>query len=421
MITNNYIWHGVVENNNDPLKLGRVKVRVFGEHSVELNDAGGLINIESDDLPWAQVAISPNNASMNGIGHSHNGILQGSWVLGFYRDDLKQEPIVFSVLTGFSNVPNSQFKTFRDPDGVYPKKDFCDEQDTNRLARNDFNDDMNVVESLPDVEQYEPEKDYTPTHARKVRHTILKNKLDSMTKDIKLPTFELKGENPIYDEPFQSYNTTYPFNQVFETECGHIKEYDSTPGNERIHEYHKSGTFDEIRPDGSKITKIVGDDYEIVIKDKQVSIGGNLNITIMGDANMLVEGNVLQQVKGNVKQNIEGEAHVKVEKDVKVETNGNAHVDVKGDTLIETDGNATVNVAKNAIIDIKGTTQINSTGTITVDTKANANVKASGNITVDASANMDLKCTTFNMSASGTASLIAGGLMTIDGSMVSIG
>ena len=37
--------------------------------------------------------------------------------------------------------------------------------------------------------------------------------------------------------------TVYPKNHVYETESGHIKEFDDTEGAERIHEYHKSGTF----------------------------------------------------------------------------------------------------------------------------------------------------------------------------------
>ena len=46
-------------------------------------------------------------------------------------------------------------------------------------------------------------------------------------------------------------------------------EVDDTPNNGRIHEYHNAGTFYEIQADGSKTTKVVGDEYEITLKDKK--------------------------------------------------------------------------------------------------------------------------------------------------------
>ena len=42
------------------------------------------------------------------------------------------------------------------------------------------------------------------------------------------------------------YAATYPRNHVFETEGGHIKEYDDTFDKERIHERHSSGSGYEI-------------------------------------------------------------------------------------------------------------------------------------------------------------------------------
>ena len=41
-------WMGVIENVNDPLKLGRSQVRMFGWHTENIQD------IPSEDLPWAQ-------------------------------------------------------------------------------------------------------------------------------------------------------------------------------------------------------------------------------------------------------------------------------------------------------------------------------------------------------------------------------
>ena len=59
----------------------------------------------------------------------------------------------------------------------------------------------------------------------------------------------------------QLINAVYPFNHVFESESGHIKEYDDTSGVERVGEYHKSGTFYEIDAGGNRVDKVVSNDY----------------------------------------------------------------------------------------------------------------------------------------------------------------
>ena len=66
-----FVWFtGIVENaNNDPLKLGRVQVRIFGIHSdklVEDNSTGE--GIPTNKLPWAVPLMPVNGPSISGIG-----------------------------------------------------------------------------------------------------------------------------------------------------------------------------------------------------------------------------------------------------------------------------------------------------------------------------------------------------------------
>lgn len=91
-------------------------------------------------------------------------------------------------------------------------------------------------------------------------------------------------------EPASPYKAKYPYNKVFTTESGHAIEIDDTPGAERLQEYHKSGTYHEVHPDGSDVVKIVGDSFDITVKDKTVFIGGDLKITVKGDANITIDG-----------------------------------------------------------------------------------------------------------------------------------
>jgi hypothetical protein len=59
---------GIVENVNDPLKLGRVKVRV--PHVYGASDAGGGV-IGTNDLPWALPAGMPAGGGAGSGGFSH--------------------------------------------------------------------------------------------------------------------------------------------------------------------------------------------------------------------------------------------------------------------------------------------------------------------------------------------------------------
>ena len=52
-------------------------------------------------------------------------------------------------------------------------------------------------------------------------------------------------------QPVSTYAPEYPYNNVMETESGHLKEYDDTKGHERITERHMSGTQYEVCADGT--------------------------------------------------------------------------------------------------------------------------------------------------------------------------
>lgn len=91
---------------------------------------------------------------------------------------------------------------------------------------------------------------------------------------------------------------SYPHNKVIETTGGHVIEIDDTPGKERLHVLHKSGTFYEFHTDGSLVTSIKGSNYKVVLKDYNVHVHGNCNLN--------VDGNMVETIKGNKTSNITG-------------------------------------------------------------------------------------------------------------------
>ena len=85
-----FIWFvGVVEDRNDPELLGRVRVRCLGFHTEDLN------SLPTTDLPWAHVMHPVTDPSMHGMGSTPSFLVEGSWVIGFFRDaQEKQQPII---------------------------------------------------------------------------------------------------------------------------------------------------------------------------------------------------------------------------------------------------------------------------------------------------------------------------------------
>jgi predicted chitinase len=96
---NQPFYTGVVENRDDPLKIGRCQVRIVGLHTENKS------LLPTADLPWA-VPVSPiNSASMNGIGWSPVGPVNGTWVLVTFTDQDQQKPIMLGTIGG---IPQSK-------------------------------------------------------------------------------------------------------------------------------------------------------------------------------------------------------------------------------------------------------------------------------------------------------------------------
>ncbi len=121
-----------------------------------------------------------------------------------------------------------------------------------------------------------------------------------------------------WTEPESEYSAQYPYNNVTQTESGHFQEFDDTPGAERIRTQHRTGTYTEIQADGTRVNKIVGDNYEIVAKNNNVKINGICNITIVGDSVVSVQGNKYERVTGNYYLEVDGDYQQVVNKKVSV-------------------------------------------------------------------------------------------------------
>lgn len=240
-----FFWFtGVVEDRKDPLQAGRVRVRILGQHTEN------KIILPTEDLPWALVMLSVTASGVSGIGNSATGLLEGSWVFGFFRDgQFRQEPIILGSLPGRPVEMSNPAKGFNDPNGVYPR--YINEPDVNRLAVNN------------------PDKPHP-----------------SLAIDAANRVTGIQAYNSEWDQPASTYAAVYPHNQVYESESGHIVEFDDTEGAERIHIRHKSGTRTEITANGDQLAITKGNNTIIIDADNKVYIQGNSDITVQGNANI---------------------------------------------------------------------------------------------------------------------------------------
>jgi hypothetical protein len=142
----------------------------------------------------------------------------------------------------------------------------------------------------------------------------------------------------------------YPNNHVYQSESGHVLEFDDTSGKERISVFHKSGSYDEVYEGGDRSVVIVGDSYEVVIQNK--------NIYITGDLNLNVDGNINTKCKKYKLEVLEDmEVTVGTAQTVNVGTGQKITVGEEGQTItVAGDQNITAAVTKiNNNVDVTGT------------------------------------------------------------------
>jgi len=185
------------------------------------------------------------------------------------RPDATQNPVVIRsrIPSVPSTTPNDTPKQlsetgFADPKKKYPK--FLNEPDTNRLARHENLGGTIVVK-----------------------------------KEAGRATGIITATGSTWDQPAIPYNASYPYNNVYSSESGHIQEFDDTEGSERIHLYHKAGTYTEIDVNGTQVNRIIGDNFSIMERNSNILIRGNCNITVQGNANVRVENNATFDILGN--------------------------------------------------------------------------------------------------------------------------
>ena len=159
-------------------------------------------------------------------------------------------------------------------------------------------------------------------------------------------------------QPVSTYAPEYPYNNVMETESGHLKEYDDTKGHERITERHMSGTQYEVCADGTKNERIVRDNYRLVVGQDTLEVFGNVRIIVSGQADIAVAKDVNIAVGGNLTADVTGNGNITLEE-------GNLTTLISKGNCDFTISEGTTTIKSEGLIKLDG--DVNITGTLLVD------------------------------------------------------
>lgn len=303
-------WIGVVENRIDPLELGRAQIRIYGVHNPSLTE------LPSQNLPWTQILQGMN-------GKQFSTPKESDVAFGIWLDGSKQIPLMLGVIPGFESNPPSVGSGFHDlrsqaTISLAPKIPVARKYNTDGsgIKITEANTaDPAVLESLrhPNVDEFNQLSISGVGRYQNLANTVIAARKSNLDKNIQ------SANNFKWSEPYPAYNPEYPYDNATVTESGHIIEYDDTPHSERIHIAHRTGSFMEWYPTGTKVEKITKSNYQIVMADDYLHVMGKVAITVGGDCLVRVQGDTILETGGKLTANVAGDMDFSVGGDFNVQ------------------------------------------------------------------------------------------------------
>lgn len=419
-------WHGVVEDRFDPLFLGRCKVRIFGFDQSDKSEQ------PTKSLPWAYPSVDLDS------GRNVVGPKEGDWVWGFFRDgENAQQPVMIGVIWGISEEVADPSRGFFDPrpDSLLTGHKVPREpeklQQYDDGSGNDIEEEKFKSRWPEDAWLMESQAHRYPIgwECGHIDKTVVPEKIKNIDigqRDV--PTAhhppgtgsDITSKGGDWTEAETAYNAEYPYNHVYFSEGGHFIEIDDSPNFERMHWYHRVGTFKEWSPLGGEVTKIVDNEWHIVLekrfthieaaelltvdwgmkvfvnKDREAGFNYDLTVGDKGHINLTTEGGKLnihiQKDDMNVK--VEKEHNTETDDDSNTTNHINRNLRVDGDWNIEVRGNCNITVLGNVNQVVTGNTTLKSIGSTNVYAVDGCSLTTENDVV--ATINGDLNANVFN-------------------------
>lgn len=420
------MYRGLVEDNDDPLDAGRVKVRVFGVSDDPL--------ISVSQLPWAEPALNMHwsggynvrNADSKPLGDANyspgaNSKVAGTDDKSIESADLARDGVYAEEKAdarwnacgtgGQFVVPKRGNKVFLFFEAGNPMKPIYFAMATD--AR-DWRTQKDVVgadifQKLAQLKAFST--DFLTEEAKNLDTTPAPKDnwasgalVDSKTKSPSITISPIISEHPNKD----MYSVTSP--------NGTTIIIDNSKGKEKLYLIHKN-TIDHIDQDGNKKLYVgkshsklnafttesetnIPCNFEIGVEgNHDIYVAGNWKVYAIGDIGIKSQGNIQIESAKNVGISVQnGDIDLIVKNgNINAQVAGNINANVTENANIKVDGNCNVKIAGDLKASIGGAANITCTTNTNIQTKGDMNLTVGGSFKLSATS-IDMVSPTMKMS-----------------------
>lgn len=411
-------YRAIVEDTEDPLKAGRVRVRIFGIHSPDEK----ITPVSS--LPWAEAALS--------LYHS-GGILNDATI----NDEVDQNSRYKPKKEVTSNVPARNVEKLTPATGSWTDNimNACGSPGIYTVPRKGsivwlFFDGANHMfpkywAAAPRASDWEQQRLKIEEVISEKRDSIQKIK-DSITIDSS--EYSGKGESTKNAKVATKNKTPKLWiHQLSDVDNRDITSITSAFGStyiivnkqgvERLYVFNKgSAQYVDERGQTKTLIGITNNDGTEQKNDYQMLGANNLEIHLLGDYCLYAKNNVFLETEGNVEINAKnnigivartGDIDIIVEKaNCNIDVAGNVSIRSAGNTQIEADGDLIAKVTGNADISVQGDVISNVVGSVSVKS-SEVNISSDTGVNIQSPADVSISCANFKLETTQAVSISA--------------
>lgn len=390
-------YRGIVEDVNDPLNAGRVRVRILGIHSPDEKET------PSKHLPWAEPALSMyfGGGILNDENINEEADLEGRYKP---KKDISND------------VPAKNVTQLTPSDGKWEDKiaNACGSPGIYTVPRLG-----SIVWLFFDSGDHNYPK-YWATAPRKLDWEQQRNKIDddiakkreqieNIKSDISPDTNEYTGQGKSTKNAKVATKVSEPkmwIHQLTDIDNKNITSITSSfgstyiivnqNGKERLYVFNKgSAQYTDERGQTKTLVGVSNNDGSEQNNDMQMLIGNNLEIHLLGDYSVFAKNNIFLETEGNVEINSKKNIGIVArEGDIDIiSAKGNCNIDVKGNCSIYADKNAQLEVSGDVIAKVSGKMDAKVDGDVVANIGGSTKIKSASDVNISCDANIALKAT----------------------------
>lgn len=411
-------YRAVVEDTEDPMKAGRVKVRIFGIHSPDEKIT------PVSNLPWAEPVLSlyfgggilndgdiRDDVDQNSRYKPKNGIANTvparnveklTPIIGSWSDEVMNAcgaPGIYTVPRAGSIV----WLFFDGANHLFPKywatapraKDWEQQRIKIDEAISSKRDSIQKIKDSIEIDTNEYSGSGESTKNAKV---ATKNKA---------PKLWIHQLSDVDNRDITSITSAFGATYIIVNKQGVERLYVFNKGSAQyVDEFGQTKTLIGITNNNGSEQK----------NDYQMLGANNLEIHLLGDYNLYAKNNIFLETEGNVeinsKKNVgivarEGDIDIIVEKaNCNIDVAGNVSIHSSGNTQLETDGDLVAKVIGKADISVTGDVVSNVTGSVNVKSNE-VNISSDTGINIQSNSDVSISCANFKVQANQAISLSA--------------